>query len=296
VCRKLFAYDKADGHHLCRACNNIRRHPPAPVHDNTIPPDPSPPSTLFDRDSSPGISLTEEQRWAIITLHREGHKPTTIAERMPCDLRTVNHWIKYYVQHGSVTDQHRCGRRKKTDENTNINIAVTAHVEKFITPKKIKRELDLVVSTRTVRRRLNEAGLVGRISRKEYPYTDAQIKKRISFAQGYGNWTVPKWRTVLFSDETHVSLGEHGQVHVQRPAGEAFNSEYMSHKVPHPDRVSVWSCFSAGGVGGIEIFTENLNAKCCGNHNITRDNIHWVPVTVYLFSQSVIWCIKVTQI
>ena len=35
---------------------------------------------------------------------------------------------------------------------------------------------------------------------------------------------------------------------------------------------------------------------CCGNHNITQDNIHWDPVTVYLFSQSVIWCIKVTQI
>jgi len=25
-------------------------------------------------------------------------------------------------------------------------------------------------------------------------------------------------------------------------------------------------------------------------------HIHWLPVTVYLFSQSVIWCIKVTQI
>jgi transposase len=70
----------------------------------------------------------------------------------------VNHWITHYDQHGTVSDQRRSGRRRKTDENTNINIGVTAIVEKVITPKTIKRELDLPVATRTVRRRLDEAG------------------------------------------------------------------------------------------------------------------------------------------
>ena len=122
--------------------------------------------------------------------------------------------------------------------------------------------MDLSVSARTVRRRLDEAGLFGRIARKEYPFTTVHIQKRLSFATGYGNWTVKQWGTVLFSDETHIELGERkAQVWVQRPAAAAFDPEYMSHKVAHPQRVSAWGCFSASGVGDIAIFTENLDAK-----------------------------------
>lgn len=43
----------------------------------------------------------------------------------------------------------------------------------------------------------------------------------------------------MLSDETHIELGENRQVWVQRPIGKAFDDEYMSYKVPHPQRVSV---------------------------------------------------------
>jgi hypothetical protein len=55
-------------------------------------------------------------------------------------------------------------------------------------------------------------------------------------------------------------MGTHGQVWVQRPLGKAFEPEYMTTKVPHPDRVSVWGCFSGRGSGEIEIFTDMLDA------------------------------------
>ena len=139
---------------------------------------------------------------------------------------------------------------------------VTAAVEKFTTPKKIKRELDLSVSAHTVRRRLDEAGLFGRIARKEYPFTTVHIQKRLSFATGYGNWTVKQWGTVLFSDETHIELGERkAQVWVQRPAAAAFDSEYMSHKVASSATSLCMGMLLASGVGDIAIFTENLDAK-----------------------------------
>ena len=60
---------------------------------------------------------------------------------------------------------------------------------KFITPREIIRELQLPLSHDTVRRRLDEAGLFGRVARKEYPFTDDHLRQRLSFGNGYASWT-----------------------------------------------------------------------------------------------------------
>jgi transposase len=179
---------------------------------------------------------------------------------IPCNINTVNHWISRYEQHDSVEDKLRSGRKRKTNENTDVNIIASAVEKKFTTPKRIKREQQLAVSTRTVRHRLNEAGLFGHVARKEYPFSEDHIRKRLSFANGYKGWTMDQWDTVLFSDETHIELGPHGQVWVQRPLGAAFEPQYMTTKVPHPDRISIWGCFSGRGLGEIEVFDDMLDA------------------------------------
>ena len=157
---------KGDFHHLCRSCNNIRLHPPSSADNSQPDSDPSPPPVLFDRDSSALSRLTEEQRYGIIILHKDEQQKTEIANKIPCSLKTVNHWIHHYESTHTVKETHRTGRKRKTDENTDINIVVSASVEKFIVPKTIKRALDPTVSPRTVRRHLNEAGLLGCVSQE----------------------------------------------------------------------------------------------------------------------------------
>ena len=191
---------------------------------------------------------------------KNGDDPHVIAAKIPCGVKSVNHWIKRYIESGTVENKPRSGRPRLTNENVDINIVVEGVIEKFIVPKQIKADLDLDVSDRTVRRRLDEAGISGRVSRKTYPFSEVHIRKRLSFGNGYRNWTVDQWATVLFSDETHVEMGEHGQIWVQRPIGAAFDYQYMSHKVPHPDRVFIWGCFCKAGVGCIAIFQHKLNA------------------------------------
>jgi transposase len=240
---------------------------------------------LFDRGSSSLSRLTEEQRWSIIALHRDGQQRRVIANKIPCSLNTVNHWIHHYEHNNTVADQPRSGCKRQTDEKTDINIVVSAAVEKFIVPKKIKRELDLTVSPRTVRRRLNEAGLFGRISRKEYPLTEEHVRKRLSFANGYSSWTIAQWGSVLFSDETLVELGVNGPVWVQRPAGMAFDPQYLSHKEPHPERVCVWACFSRAGIGDMHVFDENLDGA--GMRLILQS--HLIPSAERLFTENTVW-------
>ncbi len=103
-------------------------------------------------------------------------------------------------------------------------------------------------------------------------FVEAHIKKRLSFATGYLNWSInpdnqpysrENWNLVIWSDETSIALDSVcGTVWVQRPVGAAYDDEYIwKGKERHPEKVHVWGCFSAHGVGDIEIFEENMNAK-----------------------------------
>ena len=52
------------------------------------------------------------------------------------------------------------------------------------------------VSSRTIRRLLNNNKLYGRISHHGHPFTEDNKKKRLSFANGYKNWTKQDWEKV----------------------------------------------------------------------------------------------------
>jgi transposase len=251
-------------HHLCRECNHNRRYPPQLADESKSDSESDDESNvLYERDPSSFSRLSEEQRWAIIALSKQ-KKPKKskleIAKEVRCSVPTVRHWISRYALTGTVKDEPR-GRKRKTDENTDVNIVVTSIDDHFKKPKQIKAALDLEVSRRTVDRRLIEADLPGRVAKKEHNFTDEHLRKRVSFGEGYMNWTKHDWSLVLFSDESHVEMGEHGQIWVRRPVGDPYDPEYMAHKEPHPDRVSIWACISSRGLGAIHIFTQNLDAK-----------------------------------
>jgi hypothetical protein len=84
---------------------------------------------------------------------------------------------------------------------------------------------------------------------------------RLSFANGYLNWTEQQWDTVLFSDEKIFSCGITTERYVRRPIGEANNPEYMIDHKSHPISCNVWACFSGRGLGYIYIFNETLDGK-----------------------------------
>jgi hypothetical protein len=130
------------------------------------------------------------------------------------------------------------------------------------TPRQLKRKLQLNVSRKTIRRKLDDNGLFGRIERKEYPLSPTHIRKRLSFANGYSKWTKKDWERVLFTDETIEEIdSSYYQRWVQRPSGEAFNPKYISNKQAHPPKTNAWACFSAIGAGSVELFNVNLDSK-----------------------------------
>jgi transposase len=204
--------------------------------------------------------LTEEQRWSIVALHNDNRSNTYIAKHLHCHRDTVRAVLARHAATGSPGSGSRSGRPRCTDERADEQIALVGRVEKFTSPRQVRRKLNLDCGRRTVDRRLQEAGLFGRVARHKRNYTAEEVRKRLSFAEGYKGWTVEQWSKVLFSDEKcFYGNGFCGRVWVRRPKGEALNPEYCMDKQAHPVKVNVWASFCASGQGYCHIFNEKLD-------------------------------------
>jgi transposase len=247
---------------VCHDCHN---HPPLcpPSPAAAPPPSPAPPqSPLFPHSEHSHSHLSPIIRSAAVVLKAEGHSTHETAKMLSISERSVRRWESHFKKQGNVKDDDRSGRPRITDEKINISIAVVARVESHnSTPKQVKRKLDLQVSPRTVRRRLDEAGCYGRVEREEQELTANDLRRRLSFAHGYKHWTTTDWERVIFSDEKHFTLGQHGQRWVQRPKGQAYNPEYTHMKNENSTLVTIWGCFAAHEIGQAEIFEGDINGK-----------------------------------
>jgi hypothetical protein len=188
--------------------------------------------------------------------------------------------LNHYEQKENLNDEERSGRPRKTNEETDKRIEEKAREIKFTTPRQIKRKLELDVSPHTIDRRLQEVGLFGRVARHKKKFSDEERRKRLSFAEGYKNWTEDQWLHVLFADEKMFwGEGFSGQVWVRRPVGEALNPDYCVDQDPHPVKVNVWGCFCGKGVGYCYIFNENMDGKMLqgilGTHLIESAELHY---------------------
>jgi transposase len=124
----------------------------------------------------------------------------------------------------------------------------------------LKAKLHLPVSVRTIRRSLDDMDIHGRVARQYFALSPDHIRARLSFANGYQNWSIEQWMHLLFSDEKIFSLGTHGRVWVQRPPKTEWSSKFSTEKLNHPDAVNFWCCFSGQGLGAYEIFEERNTA------------------------------------
>jgi hypothetical protein len=212
----------------------------------------------------PHARLTQLQRWSIIALNNHGCTQVKIAREMQCSERAVRRCLQRFAQTGSPLSGARAGRPRITSIEEDENIAIHARVEKFTSPVQCRRVLDFntpEISRLTIDRRMQEAGLFGRVARKKFSYTPSQMAARVAFARRYAHYTEEQWSRVLFSDEKcFYGKGFCGRTWVRRPVGEAFNPEYCVPKTAHPIKVNVWGCFSATGPGYLHVFFEKMDS------------------------------------
>lgn len=123
-------------------------------------------------------------RKAIVELHRAKKAYKQIAEQLNCSKTMVFNAIQHAKKYQTTADVPRKRRPHKTSERTDTKIVRMAKKDPRISSTQIRRKIstenESTLSARTIRRRLVEGGMHGRIARKKPSVTQNQRKKKNS--------------------------------------------------------------------------------------------------------------------
>ena len=181
-----------------------------------------------------------EKRQLIIKLKQEGKTYKFIQETLSCSPMTIRNALKWK----NVGETR--SRKQKTTEHEDRLIKRAAVADPFVTSRHIKEDLNLSVSSRTVRRRLLQSKLVARSPRKVPLLKKRHVVARLHFAKTHADWPVSKWRNILWSDESKIVLfGSSGRrMYVRRPPNSAYKPQYTIKTVKHGGaKINIWGCF-----------------------------------------------------
>ncbi len=98
---------------------------------------------------------------------------------------------------------------------------------------------------------------------KRKPYVNMVQKcSRVLWAKAHLKWTVSKWRSVLWSDESKFDIlfGNHG-CRVLRTKEERDHPACYQRSVQKPASLMVWGCISAYGMGSLHVLEGTMNAE-----------------------------------
>jgi transposase len=258
----------SDKHKQCIECRrrsqlfteNLQQQSSTSSTENPFPSSSSSPTSFLGRDEDSRLPLEEKERAAIVALHQVGWTGKDIAELLKCNEHTVSLWLNRFEDENSLSNHPRSGRPHSLDKEASNSITQFSGEHHTAEPKDIRRELQLPVSARTIRRELNTADLFSHVQATEHAFTEFDIQRRLAFANEYLHHNEAWWSRVFFSDETHFYLGHHGRLHVQCPMGGSNQVEYVRKEPQLKGKVSLWGCISAEGLGYAELYVGSLHS------------------------------------
>lgn len=201
--------------------------------------------------------LTTEKRSAIIALRKIGYSFRLIAKETKVSKGAVQKTIERYSSTDSFKSRERCGRPKITNLAEDRNIVITSKRNRKLTAPEITAHFNTNRSTKvsvdTVKRRLRNAGLFGRVAVKKPFLRKENMKKRLKWAHEHKNWSLEQWKNVLWTDESKFEIfGSKKRTYVRRKPGERMMNQCVVPKVKHGGgSVMVWGCFGNNKVGDL---------------------------------------------
>ncbi len=89
-----------------------------------------------------------------------------------------------------------------------------------------------------------------------------QKRRRVLWAKAHLKWTVSKWKSVLWSDESKfdILVGNHRRRVLRANEEEDLPACYQR-SVQKPAYLMVWGCISAYGMGSLHVLEGTMNAE-----------------------------------
>ncbi len=108
------------------------------------------------------------------------------------------------------------------------------------------------------------------------------LRRFLNWAKAHLKWTVSKWKSVLWSDESKfdILVGNHGR-RVLRAKEEGDLPACHQRSVQKPASLKVWGCISAYGMGSLHVLEGTMNAE----RYIKVLEQHMLPSRWHVFQQ-----------
>ncbi len=202
----------------------------------------------------------------IVEQYQKGVSQRRIAKSLKLSSSTVHNIIQRFRESGTISV--RKGQGQKTILDALDLRALRRHCITYrnATVMEIttwaQEYFQKTLSVNTIHRAIRRCRLKLYRSKKK-PYLN-MIQKRRCFlwAKAHLKWTVAKWKTVLWSDESkfEVLFGKLRR-HIIRTKEDKDNPSCYQRSVQKPASLMVWGCMSACGMGSLHIWKGTINAE-----------------------------------
>ena len=211
----------------------------------------------------PGKYSSPRRIGIVAALKKEGLSNNAISQRIGKDRRTVDRIVKRLENDPEACPKAKSGRPRCSTarDDRRLKNAILEDRRRGSTElQAIMEDSGVSMSKRTVRHRLQSMGYIARKPRKKPLLTNNMKKARLNWAREHKDWSIERWKRVLWSDESRFNLyASDGRRLVRRRPGEEFHPSCLERKVKHPDGVMIWGCFSWFGVGRLFICEKMVN-------------------------------------
>ncbi len=213
-----------------------------------------------------GSPIPSMLRWKIVEQYQKGVSQRKIAKSLKLSSSTVHNIIQRFRESGTISV--RKGQGRKTILDARDLRALRRHCITYrnATVMEIttwaQEYFQKTLSVNTIHRAIRRCRLKLYRSKKK-PYLNMiQKRRRFLWAKAHLKWTVAKWKTVLWSDESkfEVLFGKLGH-HVIRTKEDKDNPSCYQRSVQKPASLMVWGCMSACGMGSLHIWKGTINAE-----------------------------------
>ncbi|ROL52569.1 Adiponectin receptor protein 2 [Anabarilius grahami] len=211
-----------------------------------------------------GSPIPPMLRRKIVEQYQKGVSQRKIAKRLKLSSFTVHNIIQRFRESGTISV--RKGQGRKTILDARDLRALRRHCITYrnATVMEIttwaQEYFQKTLSVNTIHRAIRRCRLKLYRSKKK-PYLNMiQKRRRFLWAKAHLKWTVAKWKTVLWSDESkfEVLFGKLGR-HVIRTKED--NPRCYQRSVQKPASLMVLSCMSACGMGSLHIWKGTISAE-----------------------------------
>jgi hypothetical protein len=206
--------------------------------------------------------LTDFQKGQI-EGRRRSLSPAKIGNELNIPRRTVANFLTRLDDRGTIENLPQSGRPRRTSAASDRYIVHAAESDTRVPLAELRRQTNSEVSERTLRRRLQDAGIRKWKAVKRPLLTKKHAAQRLKWAKEHRHWTREDWKKVAWSDECAVQKDSDTRavwVWRRQTSSEKYVSKNIRPK-SRDGRISqmIWGCFMGDKLGPIVFIDGNIN-------------------------------------